>query len=164
VRMSATERSGDVRVGDAVPDFERRDSQGGRFRLSEKCGACVVLFFYPKDFTPGCTAQSCAFRDSYEDFTAAGATVVGVSSDSDASHQGFAGKHRLPFTLISDADGSLRSLLGVPKTLWLFPGRVTYVIGPDGVLRHVFNSQINIGGHIKTALEVVRSLSGADKK
>jgi peroxiredoxin Q/BCP len=150
---------GPVRVGDPAPDFERPDHQGRPFRLSAMRGRCVVVFFYPKDYTPGCTAQSCRFRDGYEQFTAAGAEVVGISSDAPSTHAGFAGRYRLPFRLLSDADGSLRRLWGVPRTLGLLPGRVTYVVGPDGVVRHRFSSQWRIGTHVQRALDVVRSLS-----
>jgi peroxiredoxin Q/BCP len=150
-----------VGVGDEAPDFERSDSQGRPFRLSQMRGRCVVLFFFPKSFTPACTAQSCAFRDAYEDFARAGAEVVGVSSDAGTTHQSFAQRFTLPFRLLPDLDGSLRRLLGVPRTLWMIPGRVTYVIGPDGVVRHVFNSQLNVKRHVASALETVRSLSGA---
>lgn len=119
----------------------------------------MVLFFYPKDNTGGCTAEVCAFRDSYEVFTDAGATVVGISSDSVDSHAGFAGKHRLPFTLLSDGGGRVRAQFGVPRTLGLIDGRVTYVIDTDGIIRHQFRSQSNIGQHVTGALEVVRSLT-----
>lgn len=151
---------GSVRVGDLAPDFERLDHEGRAFRLSDLRGRCVVVFFYPKDYTPGCTAQSCRFRDGYEDFTAAGAEVVGISGDGASTHAGFAGRYRLPFRLLSDADGSLRRLWGVPRTLGLLPGRVTYVVGPDGVVRHRFSSQWRIGTHVQRALDVVRSLCG----
>jgi peroxiredoxin Q/BCP len=119
------------------------------------------LYFYPKDETPGCTKEACAFRDSYEVFTDAGAEVIGVSSDSVESHAGFAGHHKLPFTLLSDEGGRVRKSYGVPATLGLLPGRVTYVIGRDGVVRHVLSSQVQIGRHIDSALAVVRELQAA---
>jgi peroxiredoxin Q/BCP len=118
----------------------------------------VVLFFYPKNNTSICTKEACAFRDAYEDFIAAGATVVGVSGDTAASHEAFAGKHRLPFLLASDADGALRRAFGVPKTLGLIPGRVTYVIDRAGVVRHVFSGQFVADRHVREALEAVRAL------
>jgi thioredoxin-dependent peroxiredoxin len=118
----------------------------------------VVLYFYPKDDTPGCTKESCAFRDSYQDFQDAGAEVIGVSSDSAESHGRFAAKHRLPFTLLADQGGQVRKHYGVPATLGLLPGRVTFVIGRDGVVRHVFNSQFQATQHVSEALQALRDL------
>jgi peroxiredoxin Q/BCP len=119
----------------------------------------VVLFFYPKDETAICTKEACAFRDAYEDFVDAGAAVIGVSSDSAESHRRFAHGHRLPFLLLADVDGSLREAFGVPKTLGMLPGRVTYVIDKEGVVRHVFSSQFSADQHVSEALAVVRQLA-----
>jgi peroxiredoxin Q/BCP len=116
------------------------------------------LYFYPKDETPGCTKEACAFRDSYEVFAQAGAEVIGVSSDSADKHAAFAGHHQLPFTLLSDDKGEVRKSYGVPSTLGLLPGRVTYVIDRTGTVRHIFSSQINIGRHVNDALDVVKQL------
>ncbi len=118
----------------------------------------VVLYFYPRDDTRGCTAEACAFRDSFEVFTDAGAEVIGVSSDSVDRHAAFADKHKLPFTLLSDKGGQVRKLYGVPAVLGLVPGRVTYVIDREGTVRHSFNSMTNIGQHISDALRIVREL------
>jgi peroxiredoxin Q/BCP len=148
-------------VGDPAPDFELSNQDGKSVRLSAlwKRGP-VVLYFYPKDETPGCTAEACSFRDSYEDFQHAGAQVVGVSSDSADSHAKFATHHKLPFTLLADPGSKVRSLYEVPRALLGFlPGRVTYVIDESGVVRHVFNSMINATRHVREALEVVRSLA-----
>jgi peroxiredoxin Q/BCP len=147
-----------IRVGDVAPDFTLPNQDGAPFTLQTLLGkGAVVLYFYPKDDTPGCTAEACSFRDAYEDFKEAGAAVVGVSSDSAGAHQAFADKHRLPFTLVSDADGKVRKLYGVPGTLLgLIPGRVTYVIDAAGIVRHVFNSQLNPTKHVREALEVLR--------
>jgi peroxiredoxin Q/BCP len=150
-----------VKAGDKAPDFTLLSQAGEPVRLSDRLGErVVILYFYPKDETPGCTKEACAFRDSYEVFTDAGAEVIGVSSDSVASHDAFAGHHQLPFTLLSDEGGSVRKSYGVPATLGLLPGRVTYVIDRAGVVRHVVNSQLNIGRHIDSALEIVRELQG----
>jgi thioredoxin-dependent peroxiredoxin len=119
----------------------------------------VVVYFYPKDDTPGCTRESCAFRDQFSDFSDAGAEVIGISSDSVASHKKFAEKHRLPFTLLSDPGGSVRKAFGVPSSLGVLPGRVTYVIDKKGVVRHAFNSQLNPAKHVEEALAVLASLS-----
>ena len=153
--------SGDssIRVGDEAPDFVLPDRTGKMVRLSEFRGhKAVVLYFYPKDDTPGCTKESCAFRDGYQDFQDAGAEVIGVSSDSAESHGKFAAKHRLPFTLLADQGGQVRKRYGVPATLGLLPGRVTFVIDRSGVVRHVFNSQFQATQHVSEALQALRGL------
>ena len=149
-----------VRVGDTAPDFELPAQTGETVRLSDYRGKRgVVFYFYPKDDTPGCTAEACAFRDSYEVFTDAGAEVIGISSDSVDSHERFGGAHRVPFALVSDSGGRVRKAYGVKSSFGVLPGRVTYVIDRDGVVRHMFSSMTNIGGHVDGALAIVRSLS-----
>lgn len=149
-----------IQVGDRVPDFALTSHTGEQVSLAEfRGGKTVVLFFYPKDGTAVCTKEACSFRDAYEDFVQAGAVVIGVSSDSVESHQAFASGHRLPFVLLADPDGSLRNALGVPKTLGIMPGRVTYVIDKEGVVRHMFNSQFSADRHVSEALAVVRRLA-----
>jgi peroxiredoxin Q/BCP len=151
---------GSITVGDTAPDFTRQTQNGGTITLSQFRGVkTVVLYFYPKDETPGCTAEACTFRDSFEDFVDAGAVVIGVSQDSDESHRKFAEHHRLPFLLVSDRDKSLQKAYGVPKTLGLLPGRVTYVVDRQGVVQHVFNSQLNAKKHVREALDVVKRLA-----
>ena len=148
-----------VQVGDKAPDFILPAQSGEQVRLQDRLGErVVVLYFYPKDNTSGCTAEACAFRDSHEVFREAGAEVIGISSDSAERHAAFAGKHNLPFTLLSDQGGRVRRQYGVPAVLGLLPGRVTYVIDRQGTVRHVFNSMININQHVGDALEVVRQL------
>ena len=149
-----------LEVGDRAPAFATKDQDGKAVKLSDYKGQKVVLYFYPKDDTPGCTKEACSFRDQYEDFTAAGAEVIGVSSDSGDSHRKFAEKYKLPFTLLSDRDGQVRKRYGVPATLGLLPGRVTFVIDKDGVVRHVFNSQLQATRHVQESLVALRS-SGA---
>ena len=121
--------------------------------------SAVVLFFYPRDFTPGCTAEACAFRDDYADFVEAGAAVVGVSADSGDSHRRFAQHHDLPFPLVSDADGALRAAYGVDKVWGLLPGRITFVIDRQGIVRHVFDSALFARRHSGDALAVIERLS-----
>jgi peroxiredoxin Q/BCP len=148
-----------MQVGDKAPDFELAASGGKTVRLSDFKGKkTVVLYFYPKDETPGCTAEACKFRDDYEDFTAAGAEVIGVSDDSVASHESFAAKHRLPFLLVSDVGGKVRQQWGVKATFGIIKGRVTFVIDRDGIVRHRFDSQIRVGRHVDDALELVKKL------
>ena len=148
-----------IRAGDKAPDFTLPSQTGEPVRLHDRLGErVVVLYFYPRDNTPGCTAEACAFRDSYEAFTDAGAEVIGVSSDSVARHEAFAGRHELPFTLLSDQGGRVRKSYGVPAVVGLIPGRVTYVIDRQGTVRHSFSSMTNIGQHVSDALRVVRRL------
>ncbi|MEI8228059.1 MAG: peroxiredoxin [Planctomycetota bacterium] len=145
-------------VGDPAPHFQAVLQDGSTFNLADLLGKkIVVLFFYPKDHTPVCTKEACAFRDSYEKFVAAGAEVIGVSSDSQASHRSFAEKHRLPFPIISDHDRSLRKLFGVPNPLGFIPGRVTYVIDRQGVIRCVFSALFASDDHVRKALEAVQN-------
>ena len=148
-----------VQVGDKAPDFTLPSQSGEPVRLQDRLGErVVVLYFYPKDNTSGCTAEACAFRDGHEAFTDAGAEVIGVSSDSADRHAGFASRHKLPFTLLADQGGRVRKAYGVPATFGLIPGRVTYVIDRTGTVRHVFNSMTHIDQHVSEALEVVRKL------
>ncbi|HEU5357004.1 MAG TPA: peroxiredoxin [Actinocrinis sp.] len=148
-----------IQVGDKAPDFTLVSQSGDPVRLYERLGQrAVVLYFYPKDDTRGCTAEACAFRDSHEVFADAGAEVIGVSSDPVNRHAAFAGRHKLPFTLLSDEKGKVRKEYGVPATLGLIPGRVTYVIDREGTVRHVFNSMTGIDRHVTDALEVVREI------
>jgi thioredoxin-dependent peroxiredoxin len=149
------------RPGDPAPDFRLPEPGGHKVALSDFVGKQpLVLYFYPKDETPGCTREACAFRDAYAEFVDAGAAVVGVSGDGGVSHAQFAARHRLPFPLLTDADGAARRAYGVPRTLGLLEGRVTFVIDKAGVIRHAFNSQIQPQRHVAEALRVIRALRG----
>ncbi len=149
-----------VKVGDTAPDFTLPSQSGEPVSLKDFRGKkAVVLYFYPKDDTPGCTAESCAFRDSYETFTDAGAEVIGISGDSPASHQQFAAKYKLPFTLLSDTGNQVRKLYGVPAAAFgLLPGRVTYVIDRQGIVQHIFNSMMNFTAHVEESLKTLQAL------
>lgn len=150
------------RVGDEAPAFSRPSHDGQTIEIGkEDRPKVMVLYFYPADETYGCTKEACRFRDDYEDFVDAGAVVVGVSPDSLESHRSFAEHHRLPFALLSDADGSLRKLYGVGKTLGMVAGRVSFVIDRQGIVRHVFDSQLRVRQHVDEALGVVRRLASA---
>ncbi len=149
-----------IDVGDPAPDITLAAHSGEQITLADYRGKrAVVVFFYPKDGTPVCTKEACAFRDAYEDFVEAGAVVIGVSGDSAARHQAFALNHRLPFVLVSDMGGKARRAFGVPKSLGLLPGRVTYVIDREGVVRHVFSSQFAADRHVEEALDAIRKLN-----
>ena len=155
--------AGGIQAGDKAPDFTLQSQAGEPVRLSDRTAErVVVLYFYPRDETRGCTAEACAFRDSHEVFAEAGAEVIGVSSDSVDRHAAFADHHKLPFTLLSDVGGKVRKSYGVPSTLGLLPGRVTYVIDTTGTVRYVFNSQLNIGRHVEDAVGVVKKLKAGE--
>ena len=148
-----------IKVGDRAPDFTVKNQRGEPVSLKDYLGKkAVVLYFYPKDNSPGCTKEACKFRDSYEDFKDAGAEVIGVSPQSVESHSIFSTSFNLPFSLLSDEDGRVRSLFGVPSSLGLIPGRVTYVIDKDGIVRHLFSSQLDPERHVEEALQILKSL------
>ena len=147
-------------VGDRAPQVAAVDQQGIERRSDQLQGRWLVLFFYPKDDTPGCTAEACAFRDGYGDFGALGAEVWGVSGDDASSHQRFASRHRLPYPLLVDKGNALRRAFAVPAVLGLLPGRVTYLIDPDGVVRHVFSNLLDGAAHQRDALGALRRLQG----
>ncbi len=148
-----------IRIGDSAPAFTLKSQNDEVVRLSDFVGkSCLVLYFYPKDFSPGCTAEAAAFRDSYRILAEAGAEIIGVSSDTVGSHKRFAEEQSLPFILLSDVDGKVRELYGVKSTLGLISGRVTYIIDTDGVIRHIFSSQIRPKKHVKEALEALEKL------
>jgi len=148
-----------VSVGDGAPDFTLQTQRGENVTLSQFQGKKnVVLYFYPKDETVGCTREACAFRDSYELFTDLGAEVIGVSADSVESHKSFAEHHNLPFTLLSDLDNNVRKLYGATSTLGMIPGRVTFIIDKKGMVHHVFSSQLQPEKHIEEAREVLKKL------
>ncbi len=152
-----------LQAGDKSPDFTLNDQNGRPVTLSAlwRQGP-VVLFFYPKDHTAGCTAEVCEFRDQYEDFKTAGATVVGISSQGVDSKKSFADKHHLPFTLVADVGGRVREQFGVKASMFgLVDGRESYVIDAQGVVRHVFNSQVNPKKHVSEALVVLQRLKSA---
>lgn len=143
-------------IGDKAPAFTATLQNGSTLDSADVIGRkWLVLFFYPKDDTPVCTKEACAFRDSYARFVDAGAEVVGVSSDSATSHARFAAKYRLPFPIIADGERALRKLYGVPNTLGFLPGRVTYVIDREGVVRMIYSAMLASDDHVRRALEAV---------
>ncbi len=155
-----TQANGKVQVGDVAPNFTLPTQSGASVTLSDfRDKTAVVLYFYPRDDSSGCTAEACAFRDSYQVFKDAGVEVIGVSSDSEEAHQRFATKHKLPFILVSDQKGALRKRYGVPSTFGLIPGRVTYIIDKEGIVRHIFSSQFTPEKHITEALGTLKKMS-----
>ncbi len=157
--MVSNQQTRRVQVGDPVPDFTLPTQTGELVSFRNFLGKTnIILYFYPRDDTRGCTAEACSFRDSYEVFQNAGAEVIGISSDSVESHQEFAQKHRLPFILLSDQSGTVRKLFGVPTTFGFIAGRVTYVIDKQGIVRHIFSSQFTPEKHITEALNTIKAL------
>lgn len=148
-----------IKIGDTIPAFTAKDTNGTDFNSQNIIGKKpLVIYFYPKDNTPGCTAEACSFRDQYEDFKDLGAEVIGISSDSIASHQKFSKQYKLPFLLLSDADKKIRTLFGVPSAMFgLLPGRVTYVTDKMGVVTMIFDSMMG-NKHIPKALEAIKKL------
>jgi len=149
-----------LQVADKIPNFTAKDSNGNDFDSASIIGKKpVVFYFYPKDNTPGCTAQACSFRDQYEDFKDLGAEVIGISSDSVQSHEKFAKRYKLPFLLLSDNDKKLRNLFGVKTSLFGFlPGRVTYVADNSGVIQLIFDSLVATS-HIPKALKIIKKMA-----
>jgi peroxiredoxin Q/BCP len=148
-----------LKVGQLIPQFVLPDQDGKLFNSNEIVGKKpFVIFFYPKDYTPGCTLEVCSFRDSYEEFTELGALVVGISSDSEKTHRRFVSKYRLPFKLLADKHKKVRGLFKVESKLFnLLPGRETYVVSKEGVILMVFNS-LNASKHMKMALNTLKKL------
>jgi thioredoxin-dependent peroxiredoxin len=146
-------------IGDQAPLFTLPDQNGKPVSLNDFIGRSnVVVYFYPKDETYGCTKEASCFRDNYEDFKDAGAEVIGISSDDQTSHRSFASNHKLTFMLLSDKDMKVARSYGVNKTLGILPGRVTFIIDKQGIIRGIYSSQVNYRKHIEEALEVVRKL------
>ena len=147
-----------LQVGDPAPDFELPTQTGGTLGLSAFRGKQnVVLFFYPKDDTAGCTKEACTFRDVYAEFASRDAAVLGISSDSGASHSRFAEKYSLPFPLLTDSGGKVRKLYQVPRTFGLLPGRATYIIDKQGTIRGIFVSQFQPEEHVRRALAALNA-------
>ena len=156
VTSSLTKQLG---IGDSAPEFSLPSQSGEIVKMEEILGKKeIVLYFYPKDNTPGCTTEARAFSDSYDIFREMGAEVIGISSDSVDSHRDFSAKCNLPFTLLSDSGGAVRKLYGVPASLGLLPGRVTYIIDRKGVVRHIFSSQLNPKKHVQEAVRILKSM------
>ncbi len=149
-----------IEIGSRIPSFTLPDQEGTKVNIDDHVGKHnLVIYFYPKDDTPGCTAEACSFRDQFVDFNEAGAEVIGISSDSVESHKQFAAKHNLPFTLLSDENKQVRKLFGVPgDMLGLLPGRVTYIIDKQGVVQHIFKSQLNAAKHVSEAIRILKDL------
>jgi len=152
-----------VKIGDMAPAFSLPSDSGEAVNISDYLGKRpIVLFFYPRDNTAVCTREACAFRDSYDEFrNIDDAEVFGISSDPVESHKRFSSEYRLPFKLLSDENGAVRGLYGVPRTLGILPGRVTYVIDGEGIVIHIISSQLGYKKHVE---EAIRALRGSENE
>jgi len=150
----------ELKIGNKIPIFTLKDQNGSLFDMNSVIGAKnLVIYFYPKDDSFGCTAQACSFRDQFEVFMDADAMIIGISGQSVESHQHFAAKNRLGFTLLSDKGNTVREKFGVPKNLFgLIPGRVTYIVDKTGTVIYIFNSLLNVKKHIEEALKVLTNI------
>lgn len=154
-----------LKINDNAPDFTAKDPEGNPIHFKELLGETpIVLYFYPKDFSQGCTKQAQAFRDNYEALKEQGAKVVGISPDSPESHKKFQEKHNLPFLLLSDEDHSISQLYGVKSTLGFIPGRETFIINSKGEIKHLYTSQFKPKKHIEEAIKVVKELNPENGK
>jgi len=147
-----------VQIGDKIPSFRLQDQNGKDFLIDNFVGkTAMVIYFYPKDDTPGCTKEACSFRDTYADFRDLNAMVIGISADNIASHKKFAAKYNLPFTLLSDTNNAVRNLFGVPGAMFgLIPGRVTYIVNQKGIITEIYDNLFNAEGHIKESLKALQ--------
>tara|TARA_Y100001968_G_C18975272_1_gene534227 strand:- start:135 stop:584 length:450 start_codon:yes stop_codon:yes gene_type:complete len=146
-----------LKIGDPIPSFSLKD-QNGNVRTSDMLKTSLVLFFYPKDDTPGCTIEACGFRDKYDLFKILGAEVWGISNGDTQSHLNFANKNKLQYPLLCDQNNNLRKQFGVPKTLGIIEGRVTYIINSKGIIKHIFEDLLNGPAHIKEAIKALKKL------
>src|SRR5438067_839576 len=150
----------DVAIGEAVPDFEALTQTGQTVKLSDYLArGPVVLFFYPKAMTPGCTKENCHFRDLQAEFDAAGATRLGISADRPDQQARYADRYDLDFPLLSDADGSIARAFGAARKGPLFNRRVSFVIGADGRLLDIIKSELNMDVHADRALEILKAIA-----
>ncbi len=149
-----------LKVGEEAPHFSLLDQNGNSVSFLDFRGKKnLVIFFYPKDNTPGCTSESCSFRDNYAGFCALNTQVLGISDDSVQSHEWFAAEHRLPYPVLSDEGGKVRKSFGLNRFLGILPPRASFVIDQKGIICHVFSSQVQISRHIDETLQAVQLLA-----
>ena len=159
ILISAMAAKAQIKIGDRIPSFELTDQQGNTFRSDDHIGTPLVVFFYPKDHTPGCTAQACSFRDHETEFAEAGALVVGVNSGTVEEHSGFAQKYELKYPLLSDPGHAVRKKFGSPGLLFnQIANRVTYVTDKDHKVVYIFKSLSRATDHVSESLKYLKSL------
>ena len=149
-----------ITTGSKLPSFKLPDQNGNLFDIGTVLGKKnLVVYFYPKDDSPGCTKEACYFRDQYEVFNQAGALIIGISGQSVESHKKFSDKYRLSYTLLSDTGNKVRKLLGVPTNFFgILPGRVSYIVDKSGTVVHVFNSETQATKHVDEALRILKEI------
>ena len=147
-----------IEEGKAAPRFTLSDADGNDVSLSSFAGKDVIVYFYPKDDTPGCTKEACAFRDTFDKFVAAGVTIFGVSRDPEPSHKAFMQKYTLPFPLVADPSGAVQKAYRVPSTIWGASKRVSFLVGPDGKIARVY-PDVDPGVHAKELLAAITALA-----
>lgn len=152
-----------ISVGSKAPEFAGTLADGKQLRLKDfRDRRSIILYFFPKDFTPGCTKEACEFRDRRAEIAGLDAEIIGVSFDTAEKHGKFAEVYNLPYPLVSDADGKIAAAYGVARLGgWLPTKRVTFVIGKDGIVKHVVQSELNINKHIDEAITALKTLQGA---
>lgn len=152
-----------IKVGDSVPELSLKVTDGETTSLTDYHGEIIVLYFYPRDNTPGCTTQACAFRDNYDEFKQLNATIIGVSPDSLESHTSFKDKHDLPFPLVADDNHELAEHFGVWKLKkrdgkeYFGVERSTFIIDRSGIVSHVF-PKVNVIGHVKEVMDAIKEI------
>jgi len=151
-----------IEVGDPIPSITLKNENGVEVNINN-IKKPLIIYFYPKDETPGCIKEACKFRDEFQSFVDLGVQVFGISGDSSASHKKFKEKYHLPFTLLADSNNEVRKEFGVPKSLLFLPGRVTYIVNEKGIVTYMFNSQFGAEKHIENALEFLRKNKTAIK-
>jgi peroxiredoxin Q/BCP len=149
-----------VEEGSPAPNFTLTSDSGEQVSLESFRGQPVVLYFYPKDDTPGCTKEACAFRDAFDKFVAADVTIFGVSRDPEPSHKAFQQKYTLPFPLVADVSGAVQKAYRVPNSVWGSTKRVSFLVGPDGKVARVF-PDVDPGVHAKDLLAIITTLKAA---
>ncbi|MCE2742285.1 MAG: peroxiredoxin [Fluviicola sp.] len=148
-----------IKKGDIIVDFKLKDQNGIERTNTEFLGKKLVLFFYPKDESYGCTKEACAFTDAYADFKDYDCEVIGISQGDVDSKSSFVQRNKLNFILLADEGNNLRTAFGIkPDLFGLVPGRVTFIVDREGIVQDVFNSQLNFAKHVQNALEVIKKI------
>jgi len=149
-----------LKISDKLPDFDLKNQHNLNVSSKKFIGKNLIIFFYPKDYTPGCTTEVCNFRDNYDILKKFDAEILGISSDDIRSHKSFAKKYNIQYDLLSDPKRKVEKLFGVPRNLFgLLPGRVTYIFNKRGTLVEIINSQLNINKHLQKTLQILKSMN-----